>query len=237
MTDPHTRLVDAARIATLPAPVRRSLERSGVVGTAVPRGVTVRQEGQIRSSADRKWLRFTAHEVYGVDSPEFIWTAALKIGGVTAGRATDSLERGAGRMRVKLLGLFTPVDATGPEMDRASLMRWLNETMWFPAVWATDVIHWEAIDDTSAIGSVTAGGITQQGVFVFDAEGRLLDFRADRERDTGSGFEMTPWSTPVTDYAVFNGIEVPSAGSAVWSLPDGDFEYIQLAITDVKHST
>ena len=30
------------------------------------------------------------------------------------------------------------VDATGREMDQGSVMRWFNETMWFPAVWATD---------------------------------------------------------------------------------------------------
>ena len=139
-------------------------------------------------------------------------------------------------MRVKLIGLFTPVDATGPEMDRASLMRWLNETMWFPAVWATDVIRWEEIDPTSARGAVTAAGITQAGTFVFDGEGRLTDFRADRERDVGDGFEMTPWSTPLIDHAVFNGIEVPSRGSGVWSLPEGTFEYIQIRVTGVEYS-
>ncbi len=231
------RIIDETRIEGLPAAVRRSLRHAGVIGTAIPTGVTVRQEGQIRNAADRKWLRFTAHEVYGVDTPEFIWTAALKIGGVTAGRATDSLEAGAGRMRVKLLGLFTPVDATGPEMDRASLMRWLNETMWFPAVWATDLIRWEAIDETSARGAVTAAGVTQAGVFVFDEVGRLVDFRADREREVDGSFEMTPWSTPLTQHEVFNGIEVPTAGSGVWSLPDGDFDYIQLSVTDVEYTT
>ena len=236
MPEHDDRVLDASRLEGLPAPVRRCLERSGVVGQPVPSGVTVRQEGQLRSSADRKWLRFTAHEVYAVDTPEFIWTAGLKIGGLTAGRATDSLENGVGRMRVKLLGLFTPVDATGPEMDRASLLRWLNETMWFPAIWASDLIQWDAIDDRSAQASVTAAGITQAGTFVFDEEGRLEDFRADRERDTGNGFEMTPWSTPLTGYDVFNGVELPSQGAGVWSLPDGDFEYIQLNVTDVEYS-
>jgi len=236
MMDRADRLIAKADIAGLPAPVRRCLERSGVVGRPVPKGVTVRQEGQIRSARDRKWLRFKAHEVYSVDSPEFIWTAGLKIGGLTAGRATDSLEDGTGRMRVKLLGLFTPVDATGPEMDRASLMRWLNETMWFPAVWATDVIRWEAIDDMSARATLTAAGITQTGVFVFDEEGRLSNFHADRERDVGDGFEMTPWSTPLTEHEVFDGIELPSQGCGKWSLTDGDFEYIQIRVTDVEYS-
>ena len=37
------------------------------------------------------------------------------------------------------------------------MMRWLNETMWFPAVWTTEVISWESVDDRVAIGSVTVG--------------------------------------------------------------------------------
>ena len=42
---------------------------------------------------------------------------------------------------------------------------------------------------------------------------------------------MTPWSTPITGYSNFDGIELPSAGSAVWAMPNTDFEYIQITIS------
>ena len=222
-------------IAGLPSPVQRSLHRSGLVGSEVPATVTVRQKGQIRTGADVRWLRFTAVEEYDLDPPGFDWKASLKIGGLTVGRAIDSLRDGHGRMHVRLLGLSTVVNATGPEIDQGSLMRWLNETMWFPAVWATDVISWEEIDGVSASGSVRVGGLTVGAEFRFDDEGRLVDFRADRYRDAESGYEMTPWSTPLTEHTRFNGIELPSSGSAVWSLDDGDFEYIQIQVTDVRY--
>lgn len=229
-------LVDAARIGELPSPVQRSLRRSGIVGSEVPTSVIVRQDGEIRTDTDARWLRFTAVEEYQLDPPGFDWSASLKIAGLTLGRATDSLKDGHGRMHVRLLGLFTVVDATGPEMDQGTLMRWLNETMWFPAVWATDVISWESIDESSATGSVRVGDLAASAEFRFDHDGRLVDFRADRYRDVESGFVMTPWSTPLTEHTRFNGFELPSYGSAVWHLQDGPFEYIRIRVTDVRYT-
>jgi hypothetical protein len=223
-------------VAGLPTPVRRNLLRSGIVGREVPTAVAVQQKGQIRQGPDSRWLSFTAHEEYRLDRPGFVWNAALKMGGLTLGRATDSLAEGHGRMHVRLLGLFNVVDATGPEMDQGALMRWLNETMWFPAVWATDAISWEPIDQTSAIGSVRVGDLRVRAEFRFDHDGRLAGFRADRYRSVESGFEMTLWSTPLTEHARFNGIELPSQGSAVWILEDGDLEYIRIRATDVRYS-
>lgn len=175
-------LVDTGMVAELPSAVQRSLHRSGVVGGEVPAAVFVRQDGRIRTGADSRWFRFTAVEGFQLDPPGFGWSAALKIAGLALGRATDSLRDGQGRMHVRSLGLFTVVDATGPEMSQGALMRWLNETMWFPAVWATDVISWESIDQSSAVGSVRVGDVSVRAEFQFDDEGRLVNFLADRNR-------------------------------------------------------
>jgi hypothetical protein len=227
--------VTPADLADLPAPVRLSLERSGVVGTPIPKAVAIRQRGRIRSAPDQRWLPFKAKEAYSLDPPAFTWRASLKAGPLTVGRAVDTIEGRTGRMHVKLLGMFTLVDAQGPEMDQGALMRWLNETMWFPAVWVTPTIRWEPVDDRTALGSVSAADLTVRGEFRFDAAGRLVDFAADRYRSTDSGFELTPWSTPLTDHAEFDGITVPSVGSGMWHLDGGDFEYVQIEVTDVTH--
>jgi hypothetical protein len=221
-------------IADLPEPVQRSLRRSGVVGRRIPDVVTVWQEGRIRTSPERRWLPFTAREQYRLDQPGFVWNAALKMAGMTLGRATDSLDDGHGRMKVRLLGLFTVVDEVGPEMDQGSLMRWLNETMWFPAAWATDVISWEPIDAVSAVGAVRSGENEVRGEFRFHPSGQMVDFLADRYRDVGERFEMTPWCTPITGHNRFEGIEVPTTGSAVWLVEGGTFEYIQIRVTKIR---
>ena len=121
-------------------------------------------------------------------------------------------------------------------MDQGSLLRWLNETMWFPAVWASGSIRWEPVDSVTAIGSVTAEDLSVSAEFVFDEAGRLVDFRADRYRDVGGSFELTPWSTPLTEHGSFGGVTVPTRGSGVWKLPDGDFEYVQIRLTGLHYS-
>ncbi len=223
-------------IAPLPDPVQRCLRRTGVIGKPIPSAVTVVQRGQIRTAPTSRWLRFTAREVYEVSRPGFEWRAALKIGGITAGRATDSLRAGRGRMHVKLLGLIPVVDAAGPEIDQGSLLRWLNETMWFPAVWATDLISWDRIDETSALGFVSVAGLSVSAEFRFDAEGRLVDSCAERYRSGDDGYELATWCTPLTKHTTFGGFELPSGGSAVWKHNDEEFEYIQIEATDVDYS-
>ena len=228
-------LTDSASIDGLPEPVQRSLHRSGVLQRPLPTTVVVEQRGAIRTSADSKWLQFTANERYTPSPPSFVWDAKLKMGGIGVGRARDAFEDGHGSMRVRLLGMFTVVDEAGPEMDQGSLMRWLNETMWFPAVWATDRIAWTPIDAQRARGSVTVGDLIAAAEFHFDDVGRLIDFTAERHRDTDDGFVMTPWSTPISDHADFGGVELPASGEAVWHLDEGDFAYIRIEATDVQY--
>jgi hypothetical protein len=230
-------MVDDSAIELLPAPVQRSLRRSGIVGTEIPASVVVRQDGQIRTNEDARWLRFKAVQEYSLDPPGFVWKAALKIGGLTVGKATDTLADGHGHVRVKLLGVFDVVDQSGPELDQGTLLRWLNETMWFPAVWATDAIRWQPVDGTSAIGSITIGDLTVQAEFVFDDVGRFVDFRADRYYADGTEFVLRPWSTPIDSHASFGGLELPASGHGVWALPDGDFEYVQIRATDISYTT
>lgn len=229
-------LMSWVSVEGLPVPVQRGLRRSGVTDGEVPIAVRVRQEGQIRTSPDGRWLRFTAEEDYTLNPPGFVWNASLLLAGIWAGRATDSFVNGRGRMRVKLFGAFTVVNACGDEMDQGSLMRWLNETMWFPAVWATETISWAPVNDHVAIGSVAVGDLTASAEFHFDDGGRLVDFRADRFRGLGSTFEMTPWSTPLVEHRDFHGVELPSVGSAIWTLEHDDFEYIRIRVTDVSYS-
>ena len=218
----------------LPPPVARSVRRSGVVGQPIPHRVTLRQRGEILLR-DR-WFPFTGDERYTLDPPSFQWTGTVKLAGVPLARAEDSFENGHGRMHVRMLRLFTVIDETGPEMDQGALMRWLNDTMWFPHVWATDVISWKPIDEFTAVGAITVGDLEVAAEFRYDGDGRLVDFRADRYRVDDSGPELAGWRTPLTGYARFGGVEVPSRGAAVWELRGGDLEYIRLEITRIRYT-
>ncbi len=158
-----TGVVTAAMLASLPEPVRRYLEFSGVVGKPLIRTVTVKQTGKIRQSSEKPWMRFRATETYSLDPPGFVWKAKAYRGGLPLLTVRDSYVEGRGGMRVRLAGLFPIVNASGPELDHSSAVRFLNEMMWFPSAFLRPNITWTAIDDTSA--EVWSTPITAYGTF------------------------------------------------------------------------
>jgi len=47
---------------------------------------------------------------------------------------------GKGNMQIKLGTIFPIANATGEEMDQGSMMRYLNEMMWFPTAFLRENI-------------------------------------------------------------------------------------------------
>jgi hypothetical protein len=46
---------------------------------------------------------------------------------------------------------------------------------------------------------------------------------------------LTAWPAPVTAYGEFEGLRLPAGGKAVWKLPDGDLDYINVTITELHY--
>jgi hypothetical protein len=108
--------------------------------------------------------------------------------------------------------------------------------IWFPAAFLGDNVSFEAVDDTTARVTLTDHGRSVTGTMHIDAEGRLTEFVAERNRLVDGGYELTAWATPVTEYGERAGLRLPVRGKAVWRLPEGDMEYIDVAITDVEYN-
>jgi hypothetical protein len=228
-------VITDADLERLPEPVARFLRHSRVVGSAVPAVVRARQRGRIRRTPDASWIPVKAVEWYTTNPPGLLWKASARMAGVVPAGVTDVYLEGRGSMTVKVLGLFTLADQTGVEIDRASLLRWLQEAVWFPAVFATDAVSWGSIDDTSALVTIRDRGLTVSGEFRFAGDGRVVDFVGERFRD-GDG--MRTWSTPFSDEVIeAGGVLVPAAGSGLWHLPEGPFEYVQVAAETIDYFT
>jgi hypothetical protein len=226
-----------ADIADLPEPVQRWLRYSGTVGRERPATVRLKQEGEIRLGPDANWMPFTAEQYYTTDPPAFIWHADVKMMPLVSFAGQDRYADGRGHMDIRVLSLVQVVDETGPEMDQGTLVRYLNETMWFPAGAVSPYITWEPVDDNSAIATMRYQGVEASATFYFDDEGRLTNMVADRYYSEGDGsFGFYPWSTPVDEYGEFDGMRLPVQGEAFWHTPDRDFSYIRLRIVDIEYN-
>lgn len=227
-------IVTEGDLADLPEPVRRWLRWSGVVGRARPAVVRLTQEGRFRQGEGRSWMPFTAAEVYTTDPPGFLWSATMRMAPGLSIVGRDRYAGGHGSIDMRLLGLVPVAKATGERLDQGALLRYLNETMWFPTAVLSPAISWDAIDATAARATMSHGGITASATFFFDAQGRPVDMVAERY-DLATG-RLETWSTPMTAWGEFGGIRLPTEGRGVWRYDSGDFAYIELRVDSVEYA-
>ena len=142
-------------------------------------------------------MPFTAEEYYTTDPPGFVWTASIDFTGGIPVSGQDRYIEGAAALEMRLFGVIPVASDSGPEMDEGDLLRYLNETMWFPAGVLSPYITWESVDDTSARATMDYEGSRGSGTFYFDEEGRITNMIADRfDREYGA---IVPWSTPLQE--------------------------------------
>jgi hypothetical protein len=141
-----------------------------------------------------------------------------------------------GRMLVKVASLWPVVDASDEQIDQGEMLRYLNEMIWFPAAFLAGNIAFEPVDDSSARVTLTDHGQTATATMFFDTQGQLTDFEAKRYRTPDAGSPDT-WSTPFTGYGEFEGLRLPARGKAIYKLPGGDLEYINVTLTDLHYDT
>jgi hypothetical protein len=229
-------LITEEMLEELPQAVQRYLRYSCVVGTPWIDTVQLKQVGTFRTGADRPWMPVTAEETYTTDPPSLIWNARFKMAGLPLLRAKDRYEAGRGHMFGKLLGLFTVFDVKGEKLDQGTMLRYLNEMIWFPTAFLGDNITWQVIDDHSAGVLFTDHGKSVTAQMFFDDDGRLTNFKAMRYRENDGDFSLDPWATPILEYGRLAGLMLPIRGQAVWNLESGDLTYADLRITEVEYN-
>ena len=231
------RLVEAD-LALLPAPVQRYLRGAGVLGRPRPHQLRATWRGRIRSDPASPWMAFTAEQLNTFDPPRRFF----KMDATRAGLPVDVLhafDEGGATMRVRLLSLFTMVDASGPAMTRAETVTVFNDLcVLAPAALASPRITWAAVDDRAARGRFTLGATSVSAELRFNDLGELVDFVSDdRAAGSADGATFTPmrWSTPLRDYAQMSSARVATRGDAVWHPPAGAFAYGEFELLSLAY--
>ncbi len=232
----NNRLVTADMLQHLPEPVQRYMNYTGVVGKPWISTVRIKYAGKFRMAADKPWLPIRAKQFYTTNPPGFVWNAQLKMAGLWLMRGRDTYKAGHGHMFGKVAGLFTIFDARGEEMDQSAMLRYLNEMTWFPIALLGDNITWQAVDDHSANVTFTDCGKSVTARLIFDDAGRLSNFITQRYRENKGKFSLDTWTTPMTEYGLLGGLNLPIRGQAVWKLPTGDLPYADLKLTEVEYN-
>lgn len=232
----RTKVITKEDLIGLPEPIQKWLQKSQIIGKEKIVTVKLKQKGLFKTKKEKPWIPFKAEQYYNTDVPGFIWYATMKPAPLLTVKGRDMYYDGRGNMLIKLLSSIKIADASGPEIDQGTLLRYLNEIMWFPTAALNDYIEWQSIDQKSAMASMNYKGVKASAIYYFNEDGDLINFVAERYMDINGDFKIEKWSTPISDYREFNGIRIPSEGEAVWKLDSGDFSYIKIKLIDIDYN-
>lgn len=228
-------IVTNEQIATLPTVVQTWLKRSKVIGKEAAYLVHLNQKGEMRTKPEGKWLPFEAEQYFSIENPGFIWTADIQAAPMIHIVGRDKYERGKGNMLIKLLSLFPIANASGPEIDQGTLLRYLAEIAWFPSAALEDYIQWEAVDNSTAKATMHYGEITASGIFRFNEMGDLLSFEAKRFYDRKEGATQEDWWIENKAWKEMQGVRIPTQSEVTWKLKTGNFSWLKLEITAIDY--
>ena len=224
-------IVTEDEVAGLPATVQRYLRFMGVVGRPAVTSFRAHLRGEFRMRPGQRFMRTEIWQ-YNTSAPiaRVFWMRIDMAGGLLPMVGRDSYLDGRGRMLGKLLDTVVVADGEGEPFDIGELTTWLNDAaMMAPSMLLRAPVSFQEVDDDSFALSLTDAGRTVSARVLLDGLGAPVDFHTeDRYADLPGGPVQMPWSTPIDGWRVVDGRPVPTRGSAVWHLPEGDFTYAVL---------
>lgn len=235
VSGPADRVLQDKDFQQQPDIVQTWLKNSGVAGKPDVTFVRLKQTGEMKTEPDGSWMDFSAVQYFDVKNTSFNWKVDVKMMPLVTLTGRDKLQNGKGEMLIKLLSLVNVVNEKGSEqINTGSLTRFLGEICWFPSAALNENITWEEIDETSAKATLTTEDQQVSGIFRFGKNGEMKLFEADRYYGGAEDAEMQKWVVKAEEYKTFSGYRIPNRLTVTWKLPDGDFTWLKLEITDME---
>lgn len=224
-------------ISHLPEPVKKYLRYTKSVGQPKVKNFRAEFTGGMRGNPGDGYMTLESVQYNFYENPSrYFYMVARKMGLPAFG--LHMYKQGSATFQVKLLNLFTVVDAKGEKMNQAETVTIFNDMCFIaPPTLIDRRIKWEKINDRSVKGIYTNGKISISAVLHFNEKGELVNFISnDRFHTDGIKYENYPWATPVEGYREFNGYLLPSKAKLIYQRPDGDFTYGELEYKSVKYN-
>jgi hypothetical protein len=204
----------------LPDPVQRYVKH--VLGDEQRpiRAMRMTQSGELRTDPRRaRWMKFRAQHVVMPESRRFSWDARVRVLPLLHLRVRDAYAEGVGSGQVQLLSTVTVAsDSNRPELNTASLHRYLAEAVWYPtALLPSAGVQWRPVDARSAVATLSDLGNTVSLEFRFNDRAEVVGIHTEgRWNRTAKGYELTPWEGHFSGYRRHQGVLVPAKGEVGW---------------------
>ncbi len=230
-------LLTESDIAHLPVPVQNYIKCSGSIGKPKISNFKVTFSGGIRSNANEEFMQLKSEQYNFIKNPARLFYIEAKKMNIPAIGLHIYQDKKA-IFKIKILGLFTVVDAFGDKMDQGETVTLFNDMCCVaPASLIDNRINWQTIDSLSVKAVFTNGSISVSAILYFNERGELVNFISNDRYDTdGKKYKNYPWSTPILAYKNINGYHLPSRAKLIYSREDGEFVYGDFKLQDVKYN-
>lgn len=222
------RTAEKARIAALPMPVRSYLEMAGFKEGQLPKTAEVIwKDSRIKLGPKKPWMALKTQQCNTASPPARIAFMSARMLGVIPFEGRDLYASGHGHMLGKIAGLATVFDDRSEEISKSGVVTVLAEAFLMPGLLVIPGVALEATDSLTVKAQLKDHGFTAEGVYQFNAKGEVTSFVSDDRfyaNPEGSS-ERRRWTAYTEHYIEKDGYRFPSVVRAVWTLPDGEFEY------------
>ncbi|MFD1614093.1 DUF6920 family protein [Gelatiniphilus marinus] len=233
----NTKVVGKNDLLPLPEIVQKWMENSGVLDKQNTVSLRLKQIGQMRTKPHSKWMPFSAEQYFNLSNPAFVWVTKVRFLPIINMVGRDKLTNGKGEMLIKLASLIPVVnERDNHKINSGTMQRFLSEMCWFPSAALNHYITWEFIDSSSAKATLTIKKHSVSGIFKFNTKGDLLAFETNRYYGGSKDAKQEKWVVKIIDYKNFDGYRIPYKCKVVWQLQDGDFNWLNLEITDLEYN-
>lgn len=221
-----------ADVRALFARLRAFLLPGGEDAARLVRCVRLKEQGEMRSAPDARWIPFTAEERIDAWRSGFVWEARFRTAKVVPMVVVDAYEDGQGRLIAKLGGAMPVVNSRGPDFDKGELQRYLSAVAICPPMLVGNpTLVWTAVgtrtlrvrDTEDPTGATVDHEVGEDGLPICS--------RADRPRAVGKRTIPTPWSATGLEFREWDGLRVATRLEAAWHLPEGSFTYFRADVT------
>jgi hypothetical protein len=229
--------ITEAGIEHLPEPVQRYLHHCGFAGTPVANHAEIIwEDSHIRMKPDQKWMRLKTYQQNFVGEPSRLVYMRANMLGFIPFEGRDKYNNGKGHMFGTLGRLIKVFDAHDEETAKGAAIVVLAEALLVPSYAIQPYIHWEEVDELTARARFIHKGMDVGGTFHFNDRGEYIRFTT-HERPFSSpngGYEEQPYTIEIRNYQQQGDRIIAREVSAIWNLPDGDFEYWKGTLREIR---
>lgn len=222
-------------IKELPVPVQKYFKQCGYIGKVKMHYIKAEFQNVDFKMSPEKTIKIDYTQYNFVNKPERFAFINSSLYGIPF-EGLDSYNNGVGSMKGCIAKVITLFDQRGSEMDKASLVTFLAESLMVPSVALQDYIVWEEIDETHAKATINYYGISASGIFSFDENGMWKSFITnDRVAAAMDGTKReAEWSAIIDEYQEKDGILQPKVVQSIWHYPEGDDIYFNKNKSEVS---